>query len=352
VAFSPDGRLLAFIHKDQYVKVLDSATGQELFTLASRTANLIGLAFSRCGRLAAASADNTIKVWDTRTGQELVTLHGHGEVVWCLAFSPDGLWLASGSHERGLILWDARPVTDGDADQRQALALLEARCRQPVSVDQLADRIGADPTLSQGVRQQALDLAPRYWKGKIRLDADEQVRTLFWKGLPQGDLLEAIRALRDVPEAIRQEALVQAQQYAETPQIMNLKSRDTQRQAGKDQAAYGLALRRAQVACRVSPDNAEYRATLGMAHYRLKEYPQALDQLRHAQRLLQSAGSGPPPALLAFLAMCHQQLGQPEEARRTLEQLHEAMRQPAHGTQEEARAFLGEAEALVAPGPN
>jgi tetratricopeptide (TPR) repeat protein len=351
VAFSADGRLLAFIEGNQLVKVLDSVTGQALLTLPHRTGDLLRVAFGPCGRLAAASADGTIPIWDNRTGQQLVSLRGHNELVQCLAFSPDGRLLASGSYERGLILWDAGPVPDGGADRRQALALLEACCRRPAPLDQLVDRIGADRTISQGVRQQALDLAPRYWKGKVRLDADDQVRTLVWKSLPSGDVLEAIRTNGDLPDFTRQEALIQARQHAENPEAMYLKSRDTLRQAGQDRAAYGLALRRAQTACRLCPDNPAYLTTLGMAHYRLKEYPQALEELQQARQLQGRSSDAPPPALLAFLAMCHQQLGQREEARRTLEQLRETMRQPAYGTQEEARAFLGEAEALFAQAP-
>jgi WD40 repeat protein len=347
VAFSAGGRLLAFIEASQLIKVLDSVTGQALFTLPHRTADLAGLAFSPGGRLAAASADGTIQLWDIRTGQQLVTLRGHNEPVQCLAFGPDGRLLASGSYERGLILWDARPMVPDDADGRQALALLEARCRQPVSLDQLVDRLAADRTITVSVRQQAVDLAPRYWKGKVRLNADEQVRTLFGKLLPRGDVLEAIRTMRDLPDFTRQEALSQAQQYIENPDFFHQKGRAALRQTGQDPAAYGLALRRVQAACRLFPDNPAYLTTLGMAHYRLREHPQALEILQRAQRLYDSAGDRPTPALLAFLAMTQQQLGSQREARQAFGRLLEIMRQPPWSAQDEARAFFREAEAQL-----
>src|SRR5262249_22520216 len=37
------------------------------------------------------------KIWDAATGQSLRTLKGHSNLVDCVAFSPDGRYLASGS---------------------------------------------------------------------------------------------------------------------------------------------------------------------------------------------------------------------------------------------------------------
>ena len=47
--------------------------------------------------LASGSDDKTVRVWDAATGQELRRLEGHGGRVWSVSFSPDGKWLASGS---------------------------------------------------------------------------------------------------------------------------------------------------------------------------------------------------------------------------------------------------------------
>ncbi|RYP25336.1 hypothetical protein DL767_008431 [Monosporascus sp. MG133] len=66
------------------------------------------VAFSPDGSwLASGSRDCTIKVWDAATGACLSTLKGHGKLVASVAFSPDGSRLASGSRDRTVKVWDA-----------------------------------------------------------------------------------------------------------------------------------------------------------------------------------------------------------------------------------------------------
>jgi hypothetical protein len=89
------------------VKLWDTTTGQERFTLRGHTSPVGTVAFNHTGtRLASASWDQTVKLWDTASGQEIHTLKGHSGPVVCVAFRPDGTLLASGGDDQTVKLWD------------------------------------------------------------------------------------------------------------------------------------------------------------------------------------------------------------------------------------------------------
>ncbi|MDM8561341.1 serine/threonine-protein kinase [Candidatus Parabeggiatoa sp. HSG14] len=67
------------------------------------------LAFSPDGQLlASGSWDNTIKLWAVKTGHLLRTLEAHKDLVLSVAFSPNGLLIASGSADHTIKLWDVK----------------------------------------------------------------------------------------------------------------------------------------------------------------------------------------------------------------------------------------------------
>ena len=76
------------------------------------------LAFSPCGRYLASGAwwhrgmgikKVAIRLWNVASGENIVTFRGHPTDVQCLAFSPDGALLASGSFDGTILLWDVKP---------------------------------------------------------------------------------------------------------------------------------------------------------------------------------------------------------------------------------------------------
>jgi WD40 repeat protein/serine/threonine protein kinase len=345
VAFSPDGRLLASAGEDHMVWIRDAATGANAVRLCGHAKPVLAVAFGWGGeRLASASADRTVKVWDTNTGQPLLTLTDHEGRVSGVAFSPDGWQLASASFDYTVKVWDARPPTAADGVRRQALSLVRRLFGKSLTPAEVRTSLGADRTISEPVRQCALDLVAPFACGVVRREADCLIQGLTCQCLPKPDLLEGIRTAPGVPAAVRAEALTQAESYVEYPQMQHDASRGMVRWPGKECAAYALALRQAEVACRLCPHRKEYLVTLGMARYRLGDFRKALETLQQARRLHTGAGEALPPALLGFLAMAQQQLGKCE-AGVTLGQLRDAMRIPCWASQAEAQGFLREAEA-------
>jgi WD40 repeat protein len=69
------------------------------------------IAFSPSGSiLASGSTDKTIKLWDTKSETEIATLTGHSSQVAALAFSGDGKRIASGGTDGSIRVWDVASV--------------------------------------------------------------------------------------------------------------------------------------------------------------------------------------------------------------------------------------------------
>jgi WD40 repeat protein len=74
-----------------------------------RVKNHQGLRFSPNGKLLVATTHNHgIEVYTVDDGSELARWKGHHAMIYCLAFSPDGSRLASGSEDTTALVWDLR----------------------------------------------------------------------------------------------------------------------------------------------------------------------------------------------------------------------------------------------------
>jgi WD40 repeat protein len=129
--FSPDGRLLASGGgwppdprlKRPVLQLWEVATGKALLRIGTEKEGFYSFTLSPDGRLLA-TADHPetpvrgplpagakqqeyrVRVWSVFTGKELARFTGHKGAVYCVAFSPDGKTLASGSADANILLWD------------------------------------------------------------------------------------------------------------------------------------------------------------------------------------------------------------------------------------------------------
>jgi WD40 repeat protein/tRNA A-37 threonylcarbamoyl transferase component Bud32 len=108
VAISPDGSLVASGRARSAVTIFDTATGERRAALLGHTGQVMAVAFSPDGvRLASVSGTparkGEIKVWDVESGEELWSAPGSQA---CVAFSPDGRLVAAGAGKT-VRVWNA-----------------------------------------------------------------------------------------------------------------------------------------------------------------------------------------------------------------------------------------------------
>jgi len=107
LAFSPRGNLLlAADWAGDEIAVYAPAAGQVEQRLAA--CQMRACEFSPNGRQLACTAKNDIVVWDWDAAQPLLRLEAHLSTVMHVAYSPDGLQLASCGRDGRVIVWDAR----------------------------------------------------------------------------------------------------------------------------------------------------------------------------------------------------------------------------------------------------
>jgi WD40 repeat protein/tRNA A-37 threonylcarbamoyl transferase component Bud32 len=114
VAFSPDGRKVAFTVNGFRVRICDLVDGRVLQEFEGFAWHLYCLLWSEDGRtLFTSSWDGSVMVWDTETGKRrLPVLRGHFSGVPSLSLSPDGRTLVTHGADSTVRFWNVATGTE------------------------------------------------------------------------------------------------------------------------------------------------------------------------------------------------------------------------------------------------
>ncbi len=300
-AFDSSGERLVLGSADGSVRILDMSDVTPLFTKQLTGGTTVeAVALSADGsRLFAALDDGSVHVVDARRGDDLLQRRGLGSPR-AVFFDQrtDSLFVITRAAKAGIVRFEAR------LSQHSATRERVARARRVVSnaVERL--RIVSDSA------------------GSIAADSslDEQTRE---------DALRLLHVRGDHPNALNGDAWLIV------------------RDPGRTAEEYQLALRMAQAACRVSPNEAAFLNTLGVAQFRCGALREAISTLGRSTDLQRSNGREPHLSDVIVTAMAYQHLGEFERARELLGHARSAFRLSSATVGPEELSLFSEAERMI-----
>jgi WD40 repeat protein len=147
VAFSSDHSYLASCSSDGYLNIWNASTNWSLTRhLNNGFCNaLIHLPNAKLAASSGLGFGSNIKIWDPlkQVNGPLATLTGHLDEIFCLALSPDGSLLASGSNDFTAKIWNytnqttALKTFSGHTDRVNAVCFVSNQILASGSIDNL-----------------------------------------------------------------------------------------------------------------------------------------------------------------------------------------------------------------------
>jgi len=351
IAFSPDGKRIVSCGGD-VIKVWDAETVIELMRLSGHVGGVCSISFSPDGkRLISSSSYGEVKVWDFATGAELMRITAAPSVaVYSVAISPCGRSIVAAGYG-GIVLWETAKPAGGYEPRKNGEAarkVVEEVYQKYGFYYEVIDKIQRDKTLDEPVRRVALQIAnSRRWEDTEK-PARKVVDELYKKYGYYYQVVDDLRSDAALEASVREIALqIASAREWEDADKLNGESWDVARSPDSDANAYRQALNKAEKAVSLEPNDLNILNTLGVAQYRFGDYENALGALTRCEKRRTDKHLEPAPENMAFVAMSLHKLDRKDEAKVALEQLRALCKEERFAEDQEAQAFLTEAEQLI-----
>lgn len=109
IAWSPNGECLASASEDRTIRLWNAENGNAIDSFQGHEDWVYAVAWSNDGqRIASTSADGTVRIWKTKKdmGDDIPRiLRGHNSSVFAVSWHPSGQLIASGSRDGTVIFW-------------------------------------------------------------------------------------------------------------------------------------------------------------------------------------------------------------------------------------------------------